>query len=349
MKILITGGVGNVGRALVDRLNKNGHKITVLGRRTGLTVEGADYQSCDVTDYSDLVEKATGHEGIIHLAAIPNPLHGNDEEIFRINCSGTFNVYQAAAKLGIKNIVSASSINALGFFFGVKTFPIEYFPVDEKHPSFTSDPYSFSKQIVESIGDYFWRRYDLPSVSIRLPWVYDLNNDYLKKMGRWKKLDSDLVNSMVNLPDQEVIRRGRKAVEMMAKFEFENTREGRASCEERRQKIVEQMDPLTRAFFFLVWGRANFWAALDARDSAQILENSLITEFTGAHQFFVCDSFNIAGVDTQWLLKAYFPEVNQRKYELTGCDSLLCLETARNMFKFSPQYRFPHPVRPYKL
>ncbi len=55
-------------------------------------------------------------------------------------------------------MVTASSINALGFNFGIKSFPIQYFPLDEAHPSFTTDAYSFSKQIIEEVAAYYWRQ-----------------------------------------------------------------------------------------------------------------------------------------------------------------------------------------------
>ncbi len=66
-------------------------------------------------------------------------------------------------------MVSASSINALGFNYGIKSFPIRYLPVDEDHPTFTTDPYSFSKQILEEIGAYYGRREGISRCSCACP------------------------------------------------------------------------------------------------------------------------------------------------------------------------------------
>ena len=135
MKILVTGGLGSVGRPLVTLLVDHGHSVKVIGRRPEAEVAdelipGTAYAPCDINDFSAIRQQVRGMDTIIHLAAIPAPMMASGDEIFRINCAGTFNVYEAAAQEGIKRVVSASSINALGFFYGVKTFPLQYLPID---------------------------------------------------------------------------------------------------------------------------------------------------------------------------------------------------------------------------
>ena len=152
MRILLTGGTGEVGRTTTDRLVSRGHDVRVIGRRAGISIDGAEYRSCDILDYQALKQHTRGCDVVVHLAAIPNPWMGPSEKIYETNCNGTFNVYQAAAEEGIKRIVSASSVNAVGYFWGSKEFELSYLPVDEAHPTYTSDPYSFSKQILEEIA-----------------------------------------------------------------------------------------------------------------------------------------------------------------------------------------------------
>ena len=191
MRVLVTGGTGSVGRAAVRRLVGKGDKVTVVGRRKA-QVEGAKYVSCDVTDYDALRPLCEGMEAIVHLAAIPAPVLGPAQELFRVNCTGTFNIFQAAAETGIKRVVPASSINALGYYFGVTRFPIRYFPIDEDHPTYTTDSYSFSKQIVEEIAAYFYRREGINSVCLRLPSVLDAGGVALKRMTGFFKDYPDL-------------------------------------------------------------------------------------------------------------------------------------------------------------
>jgi nucleoside-diphosphate-sugar epimerase len=84
MKILVTGGTGDVGRATVARLVQNGHSVRVIGRRAYADLDhellgegffcGAEYVQCDVNDYEALRKQVRGMEGIVHLAAIRQPM-----------------------------------------------------------------------------------------------------------------------------------------------------------------------------------------------------------------------------------------------------------------------------------
>lgn len=171
MKVLVTGGTGSVGGPVVDELLARGHEVTVIGRSADQEIEGAAYEVCDARDYERLLEVLEGHDSVIHLAAIPSPREDEDPLLFDINCRGTFNIYEACARHNIQKISVASSINALGQRFGVRPVPIRYFPIDEAHPALVTDAYSFSKQIVERIGQYAYDRYGISSVQIRIPAV----------------------------------------------------------------------------------------------------------------------------------------------------------------------------------
>ena len=57
MKVLVTGGTGNVGKEAVSRLVANGWEVRVVGRRGGMEIPGAEYAVCDVTCCDDVREK----------------------------------------------------------------------------------------------------------------------------------------------------------------------------------------------------------------------------------------------------------------------------------------------------
>lgn len=187
MNVLVTGGAGVVGKFVVDELLRRGHCVTVAGRRAGVEIEGARYAVLDCTNYDDVVRVVGEHESVVHLAGIPQPHKGTSAQIFDNNCRGTYNVYEACAEVGIKKLSVSSSYNALGSFYGVKELPIRYFPIDEDHPQLCSDPYSFSKQVVEDIGEYFWHKNGISSISVRIPWVVpcDEGQERLK----WRRRD----------------------------------------------------------------------------------------------------------------------------------------------------------------
>ncbi|MCU0522378.1 MAG: NAD(P)-dependent oxidoreductase, partial [Anaerolineae bacterium] len=175
MHILVTGGMGAVGRPTVQWLLDRGHTVRVLDLKVDRPIDGAECLEGDITDFTSLGPMMAGIDGVIHLAAIPDPDLGPEHTIFKVNVGGTFNIYRAAADAGIGRVVCASSINALGYNYGI-TFPegqLRYFPIDEAHPTYTTDPYSFSKRTIEDIGAYFYRREGITSVFLRYPAVYD--------------------------------------------------------------------------------------------------------------------------------------------------------------------------------
>ena len=179
MHILVTGGMGEVGRPVVDWLLGRGHNIRVLDLDVSRPIDGAECIQGTITDFETLAPVMAGMDAVVHLAAYRHPSLAPEARLFHVNTVGTFNVFRAAADAGIKRVACASSINALGYNFGI-TFPkgqLQYFPIDEDHPEFTTDPYSFSKQMIERIGTYFWHREGITSTFLRFPAVYDLTPD----------------------------------------------------------------------------------------------------------------------------------------------------------------------------
>jgi nucleoside-diphosphate-sugar epimerase len=336
MRILVTGGTGNVGRAAVERLVGNGHQVKVIGRRAGIEIQGAEYVQCDITDFECLRNQVRGIQGIVHLAAIPYPGGAPGQEVFRINCAGTYNVYRAAADEGIPKISSASSINALGYNYGTKSFDIQYFPIDEEHPTFTTDSYSFSKQIVEDIGDYFWRREGLSSVNLRLPGVYELLQERTERMREFLTRFRHAFADLMPLPDRERQERVQRAI---ARFDATRPERSRPMPrEEMRQRWRALRDDPDMVLLFGGFGRSNFWASIDARDSAQALEKGLLADYEGSHALFVNDSHNAAGIDSETLVSVFFPGVDARKRSLRGTETLVSIERARAVIGFEPEY-----------
>ncbi len=331
MRILLTGGTGAVGRMAVARLVRNGHQVRVIGRRTGVTIEGAEYIPCDINDYASLCKLTRGMQGIIHLAAIPNPALGSGHEIFRVNCAGTFNVYHAAAEEGIKRVVQASSINALGYNFGIVGFPLRYFPIDEEHPSFTTDPYSFSKQIVEEIADYFWRREGISGVSLRLPMVYEVEEDAPGSMEETRGWIEQIIathRAIIGLPGAE---RTARVQALMARFEALRTSR---IWEKPYDQQGDWSDPETGVLF----GRSNFWTSVDARDSAQALEKGLLADYRGSHALFINDAYNFTGLDSRTLAEVFFPDVTTWKRPVQGSECLVSIDKARRLIGYEPEY-----------
>jgi nucleoside-diphosphate-sugar epimerase len=308
----------------------------VIARRADLEIEGAKYQPCDITDFESLRQQVRGMEGIVHLAAIPYPGGGPGQEIFRVNCGGTYNVYRAAAEEGIPRIASASSINALGFNYGLKAFEIAYFPIDEEHPTYTTDAYSFSKQVVEEIGDYFWRREGLSSVNLRLPGVYEAHGERFQGFKERSARFRQTLQQFLSLPGGERQARVGRAIRL-----FDESRPDRATSmprEEMMKRWFALRDDPDTALIIGGFGRSNFWASIDARDSAQALEQGLLADYTGSHALFINDSHNGTGVESEALVSTFFPDVQGRKHPLVGTETVVSIDKARKLLGFEPEH-----------
>ncbi|UOE42797.1 NAD-dependent epimerase/dehydratase family protein [Agromyces larvae] len=156
MRIVVTGGSGKLGRTVVRTLRDDGHEVVNLDRAG----ERGTVVVADLTDYGQVLdaiagvdEHGSGADAIVHLAAIPAPGLATDVETFRNNLLSTYHVLQAARRLGVRRIVTASSETVLGLPFDV---PPPYIPVDEAVTSPESS-YSLAKHLEEQLAIQFCR------------------------------------------------------------------------------------------------------------------------------------------------------------------------------------------------
>ena len=115
--ILVTGGSGLVGTALIAQLLAEGKPVRALYNKTPI----ADFHSheleqvsCNILDVAGLEEAMQGVEQVYHCAAIVSFLPKRRKEMFTINIEGTANVVNVALDAGIKKLVHVSSVAALG-------------------------------------------------------------------------------------------------------------------------------------------------------------------------------------------------------------------------------------------
>lgn len=107
--ILVTGGTGYLGRAVVAGLVRDGEKVCILSRtRSDIA---AEVRCGDITDPLQLDEVMQGVDVVYHLAALVDH-YASPDELYRVNVQGTINVVEAALRHGVKRIVHCSSVSA---------------------------------------------------------------------------------------------------------------------------------------------------------------------------------------------------------------------------------------------
>lgn len=107
-------------------------------------------------------------DAVVHFAAVPRIMITADSEVFRINTMGTYNVIEAATKLGIRKIIIASSETTYGIVFNYGHRDPEYFPLDESYPVDPRDSYALSKICNEKTAQAFAGRTGADIYAIRI-------------------------------------------------------------------------------------------------------------------------------------------------------------------------------------
>jgi len=266
MRVLITGGAGHVGTPITKRFADRGWDVRVIGVDPTCDLAGVTYSQCDILDYEALQDHVAGCDAIVHLAAIPSTISHPNHALFETNVAGTYNVFEAAERAGVKRIAQASSINALGGYWGCDDRQFEYFPLDEAHPLHTTDAYSFSKQLLEEIAAYYWRRSGISSVSFRLPavWSDDLIEERQLRGHLGEKREA--VDDFRKLPEDEQRRQVAAAREAALKLRARHVMEYEAAQAGDFDRHAPTDDWLFSSYFF---DRFNYWTFIHTDDSTQ--------------------------------------------------------------------------------
>lgn len=113
-RILITGAAGRIGRALRDGLRRDDRILRLVDvADLGTALPREEVEQLDVTDLAALEAAMEGVDCVVHLAAVPEEQPWS--EIFPLNFTLTYNAFEAARRRGVRRVVYASSIQAVGF------------------------------------------------------------------------------------------------------------------------------------------------------------------------------------------------------------------------------------------
>jgi UDP-glucose 4-epimerase len=160
-RVLVTGGSGLLGHFVVAEL-RHRCELTVLDIKP--PQQDVGYCPADVLDLPALTAAVAGHDAVVHLAGIDDGNDFPDEDYFRTNVQGTWNLLHAAESAGVAKIVAASSTAVYGI--GRERMP-DYVPVDEDHLQRPTATYSLTKQVIEVMCRSFVERGRLSVVCLR--------------------------------------------------------------------------------------------------------------------------------------------------------------------------------------
>jgi nucleoside-diphosphate-sugar epimerase len=222
-RIIFTGGTGKAGRHAVPHLQARGYDILNVDLKL-LDLPGVNTLITDLTDSGQTFNALTSHFGlnhyedgappaapdaVVHFAAIPRVGIEPDNKTFVANVTSTYNVIEAAMKLGVRKVIIASSETTYGVCFAEGDKDYHAFPLTEDYDSDPMDSYGLSKVVNEKTARAFATRYGADIYALRIgnviePHEYGAFADYvanppIRKRNAWSYIDARDLGEIVHL------------------------------------------------------------------------------------------------------------------------------------------------------
>lgn len=194
MKIVLTGAAGRLGSYLREPLAKMASKglvSTDIKDDIGALYDGETYIQGDLASMDDMMKVIEGADMVVHFGAFVD--EGPFEQLLGPNFLGSYNIWEAAYKHGVKRVVYASSIHAVGMY--PKN---EFIGTDVPHRPDTF--YGLAKCFTEDLGRMYWEKRGLESVHLRILSCAQVNN--ARALGSWLSYDDliQLVKRSIDTP-----------------------------------------------------------------------------------------------------------------------------------------------------
>ena len=195
MKITLTGAAGRLGFHVAHALVAAGH--TVRGIDQSMRRDSAvPLEIVNLLDRNVCYSLLDGADAIVHLANHSNEFLRDKQRILSENLTMNTNIFQAAFELGIKKVVFASSIQAIGAgkrIEGGRTPTIAYLPIDGDLPAQPTNVYGLSKQLSEEMLRYYSREAGMNCFALRFPWLVEAESD-IQHFGRHYAQNTKQIN-----------------------------------------------------------------------------------------------------------------------------------------------------------
>ncbi|MDO9418385.1 NAD-dependent epimerase/dehydratase family protein [Pararhizobium sp.] len=159
-RILITGAAGRLGSELRTGLAPLATKLRLAGREPfGDLAENEEEAVFDLSDMDATIEACRDCDAIVHFGGAP--MERPWQEILDSNIRGSYHIYEGARKHGIKRVVYASSVHAIGYHEIEAQIGVEA-------PQRPDSLYGVSKNFVESLSRLYWDKFAIESVCLRI-------------------------------------------------------------------------------------------------------------------------------------------------------------------------------------
>jgi len=192
-KIVLTGAAGRLGGYLRKPLAAKCETLvsTDIAPLTDSLIKGESFVQADLADYAKMAEIIKGADMVVHFGGHPD--EKPFEDILHANIIGSYNIWQAAHEAGVRRIVYASSIHAVGLH--PKTTAINIHT-----PHRPDSYYGLAKCFAEDMAKLYWDKKGLEAVCLRILSCANVTNS--RALGSWLSYDDliHLVERAVDTP-----------------------------------------------------------------------------------------------------------------------------------------------------
>lgn len=167
--ILLTGAAGRLGTHLRRGIAPLARRLRVSDRSDIADIRpNEEAVICELADADAVLRMTEGVDAIVHFGGAP--LETSWETILDANIRGSYNIYEGARRNGVKRVVYASSVHAIGYH------RIED-QIDASAPHRPDSLYGLSKCFVEDLGRLYWDKFGIESVCCRIFSSFDRYTD----------------------------------------------------------------------------------------------------------------------------------------------------------------------------
>lgn len=192
-KLVLTGAAGRLGSYLREPMSGWAKELvsTDIAEDIGTLYPGERYEKADLASLDDMMRVLQGADMVVHMGAYAD--EGPFEKLLGPNFVGAYNVWEAAFQHGLKRVIYASSIHAVGMYPKNQRIDTE---VRHRPDTF----YGLAKCFAEDLGSMYWDKRGLESVHMRILSCAQVNN--ARALGSWLSYDDliQLVRRSIDTP-----------------------------------------------------------------------------------------------------------------------------------------------------
>jgi uronate dehydrogenase len=194
-RLLLTGAAGGLGKVLRESLRPFAEVLRLSDIAAMAPAAGPHEEvvPCDLADKAAVHALVEGVDAILHFGGVS--VERPFEEILDANISGTFHIYEAARRHGVKRVIFASSNHVIGFYKQDER-------IDALSPRRPDGYYGLSKSYGEDMASFYFDRYGIETVSIRIGSSFDepLNRRMMHTWLSYRDL-TELIGKALHTPN----------------------------------------------------------------------------------------------------------------------------------------------------